>query len=121
MGVKNMGDKIISANNIVKEYVMGEVTVRAANGMSFDIDRGEFVVVLGPSGSGKTTLLNVLGGIDRPSEGEVYVAIESPRGEAGCYLVSDGGPRPWRVKCQCGTVENIKCRIPPGIHRGSAC
>lgn len=66
-------DAIVSVKNMVKEYTMGEVTVRASDGMSFEVHRGEFVVVLGPSGSGKSTLLNVVGGMDRPTSGEVWV------------------------------------------------
>jgi len=68
-----MGEKIVVVKNLKKEYVMGEVIVKAANGMSFDIDKEEFVVVLGPSGSGKSTVLNIIGGMDRPTSGEVWV------------------------------------------------
>ncbi len=68
-----MGDGIVVVKDVIKEYIMGEVTVKAANGMSFDIDNGEFVVVLGPSGSGKSTVLNIIGGMDRPTSGEVWV------------------------------------------------
>ena len=68
-----MRDCIVEVKNVVKEYVMGEVSVKAANGMSFNIDRGEFVVVLGPSGSGKSTVINIVGGMDRPTAGEVWV------------------------------------------------
>lgn len=68
-----MGDRIVVVKNVVKEYVMGEVSVKAANDMSFVIDSGEFVVVLGPSGSGKSTVLNIVGGMDRPTIGEVWV------------------------------------------------
>ncbi|MCR4436727.1 MAG: ABC transporter ATP-binding protein [Clostridiales bacterium] len=68
-----MSEKIIELKNVVKEYIMGEVRVRAANGVSFGIYPGEFVVVLGPSGSGKSTVLNIIGGMDRPSSGEVWV------------------------------------------------
>ena len=68
-----MNTKIVSIKDVVKEYTMGEVTVKAANGMALDIDSGEFVVVLGPSGSGKSTVLNIVGGMDRPTSGEVWV------------------------------------------------
>lgn len=53
---------------------MGEVEVKALDGVSLDIYEGEFVVILGPSGSGKSTLLNIIGGMDVPNEGEVVVA-----------------------------------------------
>ena len=69
-----MSGNIVEINNIVKEYIMGEVTVKAANGMSFEVAEGEFLVVLGPSGSGKSTVLNIIGGMDRPTSGEVWVA-----------------------------------------------
>lgn len=68
-----MGDRIVAVKNVTREYVVGEVTVKAAKEMSFSIDRGEFVVVLGPSGSGKSTVLNIIGGMDRPTSGEVWV------------------------------------------------
>jgi putative ABC transport system ATP-binding protein len=64
-------NKILEATNVTKEYVMGEVTVKALRGVSFDLFDGEFVVVLGPSGSGKSTMLNIIGGIDRPTAGSV--------------------------------------------------
>lgn len=64
---------MIKINNLVKEYVMGEVKIRAADGISFDVTEGELVVVLGPSGAGKSTVLNILGGMDYPTSGEVWV------------------------------------------------
>ncbi len=66
-------ESIITINNVVKEYVMGEVKIRAADGISFDVTEGELVVVLGPSGAGKSTVLNILGGMDYPTSGEVWV------------------------------------------------
>jgi len=68
-----LNDNIIVVKNIIKEYTMGEVTVRACDKMDFEISRGEFIVVLGPSGSGKSTLLNIIGGMDRPTSGEIWV------------------------------------------------
>ncbi|MBC2582158.1 ABC transporter ATP-binding protein [Clostridium sp. DJ247] len=68
-----MKDPIVVVKDVIKEYTMGEVTVKASDGMSFEILRGEFVVVLGPSGSGKSTVLNIIGGMDRPTSGQVNV------------------------------------------------
>lgn len=72
-----MKDPIVIVKDVTKEYIMGEVTVKASDKMSFEIYRGEFVVVLGPSGSGKSTVLNMIGGMDRPTSGEVLVDGEN--------------------------------------------
>ena len=68
-----MKDPIVVVKDVTKEYTMGEIKVKASDKMSFEILRGEFVVVLGPSGSGKSTVLNMIGGMDRPTYGEVFV------------------------------------------------
>jgi putative ABC transport system ATP-binding protein len=60
---------VIRARGLVKIYRMGEVEVRALQGLDFDLNRKELVVLLGPSGSGKSTLLNILGGLDVPTSG----------------------------------------------------
>ncbi len=63
----------ISLEHVVKRYQMGEVTITAVNDISFDIEKGEFVIVVGPSGAGKTTVLNILGGMDSCTEGTITV------------------------------------------------
>lgn len=60
-------------NNVYKRYKMGEVVIAAANGVNFEIEKGEFAVVVGPSGAGKTTVLNILGGMDSCDEGQVII------------------------------------------------
>jgi putative ABC transport system ATP-binding protein len=67
---------VLTAKNLSKHYQMGEITVKALNDVSFEIYEGEFVVVLGPSGSGKSTMLNMIGGMDKASEGEIYYRSE---------------------------------------------
>ncbi len=68
-----MEDVIIKFNNVIKDYVLGKTKVRALKKVSFEIKRGEFLSIVGPSGSGKTTILNLIGCIDYPTEGDVYV------------------------------------------------
>jgi putative ABC transport system ATP-binding protein len=63
-------------DNVVKRYKMGEVVVNAADGVSFQIEKGEFAVIVGPSGAGKTTILNILGGMDTCDGGKVTVNSE---------------------------------------------
>ena len=63
----------ISVKNLTKIYKMGEVTIKAIDNVSFDIDEGELTVVLGPSGAAKTTILNILGGMDKASSGKVII------------------------------------------------
>jgi L_ocin_972_ABC: putative bacteriocin export ABC transporter, lactococcin 972 group len=63
----------IEFKNVIKEYKMGEVTIKALDNTNFSIDKGELVVIVGPSGAGKTTTLNILGGMDRASSGRVWV------------------------------------------------
>ena len=63
----------IEFKNVSKIYQMGEVEIRALDNISFDIDKGQFIVVLGASGAGKTTILNILGGMDKATSGDVIV------------------------------------------------
>jgi putative ABC transport system ATP-binding protein len=64
---------LIEMQSVKKTYPMGDLTVYALRGLDLTVARGEFIVLLGPSGSGKTTTLNILGGLDRPTDGKVNV------------------------------------------------
>ena len=66
-------NKLIELKNVKKTYVIGEQKYNALDGINLSINQGEFVVILGPSGAGKSTLLNLLGGMDKPTSGEIYV------------------------------------------------
>ncbi len=63
----------IELKDVHKNYKMGDVTIAAANGINFEVEKGEFAVIVGPSGSGKTTVLNILGGMDTADDGVVKV------------------------------------------------
>lgn len=72
-----MDDFVITARNLTKVYKMGEIEVRALDGVSIWMHRGEVVSIMGPSGSGKSTLMNILGCLDTPSSGEYILDNES--------------------------------------------
>ncbi len=65
--------EILRVENLSKIYGSGETQVKALDNVSFTVEKGEFVSIIGPSGSGKSTLLHILGGVDKPTEGKVFI------------------------------------------------
>lgn len=66
-------NEFIRLKSVTKTYKMGEVEIKAVDGVDFTINKGEFVVIVGPSGAGKTTVLNILGGMDTATSGEIII------------------------------------------------
>jgi putative ABC transport system ATP-binding protein len=64
---------VVRAKDLTKEFVMGNETTRALKGISIDIKRGEYISIIGPSGSGKSTFFNMIGGLDKPNSGTVFI------------------------------------------------
>ncbi len=69
-------ESLVSLRNVVKRYVRGKQIIEVLHQLDLDVPAGQFLALMGPSGSGKTTLLNLIGGLDRPTAGEVFVAGE---------------------------------------------
>lgn len=65
--------KVLELKNVHKIYNSSDIKVHAVNGITIDVEQGEFTAIVGPSGSGKTTLLNMIGGLDKPTKGEILV------------------------------------------------
>lgn len=65
--------ELLKVEHLTKIYGKGENAVRAVDDISFTVEKGEFVAIIGPSGSGKSTLLHILGGVDRPTDGKIYL------------------------------------------------
>ena len=70
-------NNFIEFKNVTKGYVIGDKTYNALNDISFTLPKGEFICILGPSGAGKSTLLNLLGGMDRPTSGDIIIDKEN--------------------------------------------
>lgn len=77
----------VSLKDVKKVYQMGEVSISACDGINFEIEKGEFVVIVGPSGAGKTTVLNILGGMDSATSGSVMVDGKNISSYSGKKLI----------------------------------
>jgi putative ABC transport system ATP-binding protein len=80
--------EIISTRNLIKDYDLGKVKVRALSGVDLTVAGGEFVAIMGPSGSGKSTLMHIIGCLDSPSEGDYYLDGQNVSALAGSTLAS---------------------------------
>ncbi len=86
-----MREQLIRISGLTKVYGSGETAVHALDGIELTVEEGEFLAIMGPSGCGKSTLLNMIGALDQPTEGEVWVAGETWRAqERGRVPCADG-------------------------------
>jgi putative ABC transport system ATP-binding protein len=87
-----MSDAMVRVRDVHKSYERGKQKVEVLHGLTLDIPKGDFVALMGPSGSGKTTLLNLIGGLDRPNSGEIWVDEERIDRLSGSQLAK------WRAR-----------------------
>jgi len=66
-------ENVVRTRNVKKVFVMGNVSLEALKGINLEIKRGEYISIMGPSGSGKSTLFNMIGGLDKPTDGKIYI------------------------------------------------
>lgn len=97
--------EILRVENLVKTYKTGESIIRAVDDISFSVEKGEFVAIVGASGSGKSTLLHLLGGVDKPDSGHVYIE------DADIYSMSDENLAIFRRR-QVGLIYQFYNLIP---------
>ncbi|WP_175598141.1 ABC transporter ATP-binding protein [Paenibacillus luteus] len=95
----------LQVNNIRKQFGKGDKSKSVLGGLTFSVADGEFVSIIGPSGSGKTTLFQVIGGLERPSEGEIWIDGKKANGERGhiSYMPQQSSLLPWQTVA--GNIE----------------
>jgi putative ABC transport system ATP-binding protein len=93
--IKMKEQPMIRIKNLERYYISGSVIVKALNGVSFEVDKGEFIAIMGPSGSGKTTMLRILGLLDKPTNGEYVInnldLVNLPEEERTYYRLTQLG------------------------------
>lgn len=95
--------EIISTRQVSKAFVAARGTVKALDGISFSVKRGEFVTIVGPSGCGKSTLLQILAGLIPPSSGQVVLGdklVHGPNPDQVCVVFQDPWLLPWKTAIQ---------------------
>ena len=113
-GSKGSGRLATSIKNLTKEYVLKSETVRALRGVSFDVPEGDYVAIMGPSGSGKSTLLNLLGCLDKPTSGSLFLGADDIAQMTDDQLADIRSQRigfvfqSYNLLQQLNVVENIK-------------
>jgi putative ABC transport system ATP-binding protein len=100
-----MGEVCVRVSNVHKYFQRGSERIDVLEGLSLDVAEGEFLALMGPSGSGKTTLLNLVAGLDRPSEGEVWVRQEC------ISKLSEGKLAAWRTR-HLGIIYQFSHQLP---------
>ena len=108
-------NEFVTLENVTKTYRMGEVEIHAVDGISFHIEKGEFVVIVGPSGAGKTTVFNLLTGVYKPTEGNFFLDGEKLTGHSTIEINKKGIARTFqniRLFKQLSVLDNVKL----GLH-----
>jgi putative ABC transport system ATP-binding protein len=126
-----MTRSVIRLEDVKKTYMLGKTPISALRGVNFDVHKGDFIAILGPSGSGKTTLLSIMGLLDRPTEGHVYIEerdvsrlrdneLADVRSKKIGFIFQTFQLVPWLTALQNVEVPMIISNTPPGIRREKA-